>query len=89
MEIALVTFGGILLLIGVGGGALMGAKVIRSDGDLRARDRVGASLIGIALIATAVVLRIDAPTVSLLSTFGVTAALTLLYALCVAVGRPR
>ena len=87
METVLATFGGVLLLLSLGTGIWMRSKGYQDDqGNLKG-DRIGAGLIGISLVATAVVLSIDAPRVSLLSTFGVTVALTLLYALFLLLAR--
>jgi hypothetical protein len=88
LETALVSFGGILLL-SLGSGALVRLKVFQMDQHVPAADRVAAGVIGLALIAVAIVLRIEAPDVSLLSTFGVLIILTLLYCLFLAVTRPR
>ena len=89
METVLVTFGGILLLLSLGTGILIRSRGYQvNQGNLKG-DRIGAGLIGISLVATAVVLSIDAPPVSLLSTFGVTVALTLLYALFLLLARPE
>jgi hypothetical protein len=89
LETALVSFGGILLLLSLGSGALTRLKAFQVDQHVPAADRVAAGVIGLALIAIAIVLRIEAPEVSLLSTFGVLIFLTLLYCVFLAVTRPR
>jgi hypothetical protein len=89
METALVSFGGILLLLSLGSGALTRLRAFQVDQYVPTRDRVAAGVIGLALIAIAIVLRIEAPEVSLLSTFGVLIFLTLLYCLYLAITRPR
>jgi len=89
LETALVSFGGILLLLSLGSGALIRLKAFQADQRVPTADRVAAGIIALALIAIAIVLRIDAPTISLLSTFGVLIFLTLLYCLFLAVTRPR
>ena len=89
METALVSFGGILLLLSLGGAAITKLKAFQVEQYVPTRDRVAAGVIGLALIAVAIVLRIDAPEVSLLSTFGVLIFLTLLYCLCLVATRPR
>ena len=81
METVLATFGGVLLLFSLGTGLWTRLKGYQENQASLKGDRIAASLIGISLVATAVVLSIDAPLVSLLSTFGVAVALTLLYAL--------
>ncbi len=87
METVLATFGGVLLLLSLSTGVWIKLKgYLDSQGSLKG-DRIGACLIGISLIAMAVVLSIDAPLVSLLSTFGVAVALTLLYALSLLLAR--
>lgn len=89
METVLVTFGGILLLLSLGTGILIRSRGYQvNQGNVKG-DRIGACLIGISLVATGVVLSIDAPRVSLLSTFGVTVVLTLLYALFLLLARPE
>ncbi len=81
METVLATFGGVLLLLSLGTGIWIGTTGHQDKQGSLKGDRIAAGLIGISLVATAVVLSIDAPPVSLLSTFGVAVALTLLYAL--------
>ena len=89
METALVSFGGILLLVSLGSGVLTRLKAFQMDQYVPTGDRVAAGIIGLALIAVAIVVRIDAPTVSLLSTFGVLIFLTLLYCLFLVVTKAR
>ena len=87
METALATFGGICLVLSLGLGYLAQTKGVQSGHCGFAGDRIAAAFIGIGLIATAIVVKIDGPTVSLVSTFGVTAALVLLYCLYLLLGR--
>ena len=87
METVLATFGGVLLLVSLSTGIWIKLKGHQDSQSSLKGDRIAAGLIGISLVATAVVLGIDAPRVSLLSTFGVTVALTLLYALFLLLAR--
>ena len=52
---------------------------LRADDRSYNVDRIGAGLVGIGLIATAIVIAIGAPVVSLLTTFGVTLVVMLLF----------
>ena len=83
MEIAIATFGGILLVLSF----LMKSKCFQNDGDSLKGERIAAAVIGIGLIASAVVLDIRAPLVSLLTTFGITVLVVLFYALFLLLGR--
>ena len=87
MEIAIATFGGILLLFSLGGGILAKCSCFRANDQSHNVDRIGAGLVGIGLIATAIVISIGAPVVSLLTTFGVTLVVVLLYSLYLALSR--
>ena len=90
MEIALASFGGIFLLLSLGLGALAQSKLFQPSQGLFVGDRIAAAVIGTGLIATALVLRIEAPTLpSLVSTFGVTVGVTGLYCVYLVVTRPR
>ena len=89
MEIVLATFGGICLLLSLGLGTLAQAKFPQPNPRALSADRIGAAVVGIGLIGLAVVLRIEGPTVSLVSTFGVTAGLVLLYSLYLFLNRSR
>ena len=81
MEIVLVTFGGIFVLLSLSLGAVLQMRSGQSNQSTLAGDRIAAAFIGMGVIATAIVLKIDAPTVSLVSTVSVTAGLTVLYCL--------
>ncbi len=70
METAVATFGGILLLFSLGGGILAKCNCLRANDQSHNVDRIGAGLVGIGLIATAIVIAIGAPVISLLTTFG-------------------
>lgn len=89
VEAALASFGGILLLLSLAGSGLTRLRVFQAGQYVPRVDRVAAGVIGLALIAVAIVLRIDAPTVSLLSTFGVLIFLTLLYSLVIGITRSQ
>ncbi len=87
MEPAIATFGGILLLFSLSGGILAKCNCFRADDRSHKVDRIGAGLVGIGLIATAIVIAIGAPVVSLLTAFGVTLVVVLLYSLYLALSR--
>ena len=87
METAVATFGGILLLFSLGGGILAKCNCLRANDQSHNVDRIGAGLVGIGLIATAIVIAIGAPVISLLTTFGVTLVVVLLYSLYLALSR--
>jgi xanthine/uracil permease len=89
MELVLATFGGILLLLSLSLGSILKTNLAQMNQSVPTEDRVAGVLIGISLIAVAVVLWINAPLISLLSSFGVTAGLTVLYALYLLLARPR
>ena len=89
MELVLVTFGGIFLFLSLALGAVAQTKLAQPNQKLDAGDRIASALVGIGLIATAIVIRIDAPTVSLLSTFGATLGVTVLYCVYLFVARPK
>ena len=89
MEIVLATFGGIFVLLSLGLDALLQTRSAQTNPSPLAGDRIAAAIIGMGLIATAVVLEIDAPTISLVSTFGVTLGFTLLYVLYLLMTRSR
>ena len=81
METVIATFGGILLLLSVGGGMLMKLNCLQANSHSLKGDRIAAGLIGTGLVANAIVISVGAPAVSLLATFGITAVVVLLYAL--------
>lgn len=81
MEAVLATFGGILILLSIGGGTFMKTKFVQTDQYVPAGDRIASGLIGAALIAISLVLNIDAPSVSVIGTFAIFAGLTVLYAI--------
>ena len=81
METVLATFGGILILLGMGLGALSQTILFHSGQRPPVGDRIAAVVVGVGLVGLAVVLKIDGPTVSLVSTFGVVSVLILLYSL--------
>ena len=87
METAIVTFGGILLLFSLGGGILAKCNCFRADDRSHKVDRIGAGLVGIGLIAMAIVITVGAPAVSLIPTFGATLVVVLLYSLYLALSR--
>ncbi len=89
MELVLATFGGIFLLLSFALGAVAQIKLVQPNQKLDAGDRIASALVGIGLIATAIVIRIDAPTVSLLSTFGATLVVTVLYCVYLFVARSK
>ncbi len=92
MEIALATFGGILLLFGVASQTLLKSTLVQpsgSDFETFRVDRIAASLIGMALTATAIVVWSGAPVVSVVSTFGVAAGLTVLYVLILSLSHSK
>ena len=89
MEKVLVTFGGILILLGMGLGAFAQTRFFHSGQRLPVGDRIAAVIVGVGLVGLAVVLKIEGPTVSLVSTFGVIAALILLYSLYLLVAHIR
>ena len=68
MEIAIASFGGILLVLSF----VMKSKCFRNNENSLKGERIAAAVIGIGLIASAVVLDIGAPLISLLTTFGIT-----------------
>ncbi len=77
MEIAIATFGGILLLLSF----VMKSKCFQNNRNSLKGERISAAVIGIGLIASAAVLDIPVPLVSLLTTFGITILVVLLYAI--------
>ncbi len=77
METAIATFGGILAK----------CNCFQADDRSHKVDRIGAGLVGIGLIATAIVIAIGAPAISLLTTFGVTLVVMLLFSLYLALSR--
>ena len=79
MELVLAAYGGIFLLLSLALGAVAQFKWTQPNQKLDAGDRIASALVGIGLIATAIIIRIDAPTVSLVSTFGATLGVTVLY----------
>ena len=81
MEVVLVTFGGIFVLLSLSLGAVLQTRSGQSNQSTLSGDRIAAAFIGMGVIATAIVLKINAPTVSLVSTLSVTAGLTVLYCL--------
>ena len=81
MEAVLATFGGILLLLSIGGGVLMKSKFVQIDQHVPPGDRIRAGLIGASLIAAAAVIEIDAPNASIEGTFGIFAGLVAVYVL--------
>ena len=83
MEIAIATFGGILLVLSF----VMKSKCLQNNGSSLKGERIAAAVIGIGLIASAVVLDIRAPLISLLTTFGITILVVLLYALSLFLAR--
>ena len=83
MEITIATFGGILLVLSF----VMQSKCFQNNGNSLKGQRIAAAVIGIGLIASAVVLDIRAPLVSLLTTFGITVLVILLYALSLLLAR--
>ena len=89
MELVLVTFGGIFLLLSFALGAVAHIKLDQPNQKLDAGDRIASALVGVGLIATAIVVRIDAPTVSLLSTFGATLGVTVLYCVYLFLARSK
>ena len=89
MELVLVTFGGIFLLLSFALGAVPHIKLAQPNQTIEAGDRIASASVGIGLIATAIVVRIDAPTVSLLSTFGATLVVTVLYCVYLLVTRSK
>ena len=89
MELVLATFGGIFLLLSFALGAVPQIKLAQPNQKLEAGDRIASALVGIGLISTAIVIRIDAPTVSLVSTFGATLGVTVLYCVYLFVTRPK
>ena len=68
MEMVIATFGGILLLLSF----VMKSKCFQNNRNSLKGERISAAVIGIGLIASAVVLDIGAPLISLLTTFGIT-----------------
>ena len=89
MELVLVTFGGIFLLLSLALGPVAQIKLAQPNQKLDAGDRIASALVGIGLIATAIIIRIDAPTVSLVSTFGATLGVTVLYCVYLLVTRSK
>ena len=89
MELVLVTFGGIFLLLSFVLGAAAQTKLAHPNQKLDAGDRIASALVGVGLIATAIIIRIDAPTVSLVSTFGATLGVTVLYCVYLFVTRSK
>lgn len=83
MEIAIATFGGILLFLSF----VMKSKRFQNNGNSLKGERIAAAVIGIGLIASAVVLDIRAPLISLLTTFGITVLGVLFYALFLLLAR--
>ena len=68
MEMVVATFGGILLLLSF----VMKSMCFQNNRNSLKGERISAAVIGIGLIASAVVLDIGAPLISLLTTFGIT-----------------
>ena len=89
METVLATFGGILILLGMGLGALAQTRLFHPSQSPPLGDRIAAVVVGIGLVGLAVVLKIEGPTISLVSTFGVIAVLILLYSLYLLVAHLR
>ena len=89
MELVLAIYGGIFLLLSLALGAVAQTKLAQPNQKLDAGDRIASALVGVGLIATAIVIRIDAPTISLLSTFGATLGVTVLYCVYLLVARPK
>ena len=89
MELVLATFGGIFILLSLALGAVAQIKWAQPNQKLDAGDRIASALVGIGLIATAIIIKIDAPTVSLVSTFGATLGVTLLYCVYLFVTRSK
>ena len=89
MELVLATYGGIFLLLSLALGAVAQTKLVQPNQKLDAGDRIASGLVGIGLIATAIVIKIDAPTVSLVSTFGATLGVTVLYCVYLFVARSK
>ena len=89
MELVLVTFGGIFLLLSLVLGAVAQTKLAQPNQKVDSGDRIASALVGIGLISTAIVIRIGAPTVSLVSTFGVTLGVTVLYCVYLFVTRSK
>ncbi len=86
MAIVIAVVGGLVLLLGF----LLKCPCFQLEGDGIKGDRIAALVIGIGLIASGIVLEIGAPLVSLLTTFGITVALVLIYCLFLLLGRrPR
>ena len=83
MEIAMTTLGGILLLLSF----LIKSKCFQINGNSVKGDRIAAAVIGIGLIASAMVLEIGAPLISLFTTFGITVLVVLIYALFLLLAR--
>lgn len=81
MEAVLATFGGILILLGIGGGTFMKTKFVQTDQYVPAGDRIASGLIGAPLIAISLVLNIGAPSISVVGTFVIFAGLSVLYAI--------
>ena len=81
MEIVLVTFGGIFVLLSLSLGAVLQTRSDQSNQSTLSGDRIAAAFIGMGVIATGIVLKINAPMVSVISTLSVTAGLTVLYSL--------
>ena len=89
MELVLAIFGGIFLLLSLAVGPVAQIKLAQTNQKLDAGDRIASALVGIGLIATAIIIRIDAPTVSLVSTFGATLGVTVLYCVYLLVTRSK
>jgi len=80
MGIGLTTIGGILVLLCTAGGSRIRSNLLTTDGFVPQGDRIFAGLIGIALIAAGLAHQLDAPRVCAISSFGVAAGFTVLYA---------
>ena len=89
MELVLATFGGIFLFLSLALGPVAQIKLAQPNQKPGAGDRIASALVGIGLIATAIIIRIDAPTVSLVSTFGATLGVTVLYCVYLLVTRSK
>jgi len=89
MEIAISTIGGILLLFSVGAGVLVKTRLLQPDQRVPLEDRVGAAAIGAALIAAALLLRIDAAKITIVNTFAVGGAIIALYVVYLIWKRPK
>ena len=89
MELVLAAYGGIFLLFSLALGSVAQTNLVQPNQKPDAGDRIASGLVGIGLIATAIVIRIDAPTISLLSTFGATLGVTVLYCVYLLVARPK